>query len=100
MKKILLIATISTSLLFSSCMTTQTVVGEYRAQTGRIQTYDKAKQVWFFYGLIPLGTAQADTPQDGNCKITTTLTFGDLLISAITAGLINTYTIKVETKVQ
>jgi hypothetical protein len=84
--------------MLSSCMTTQTVVGNYRDTPGREYKYDSKKQIWLFYGLIPLGRANAATPADGSCKITTQYTFSDFLISAITAGVITTYTIKVEAK--
>lgn len=91
----LLIAVISS---FSSCMTTQTPVGQYLSTQGETYTYDKGKQFWLFWGVIPLGRTHVNTPADGNCMVITKKKFGDVIISTITAGIIMTHSIKVEAK--
>ena len=83
---------------FSSCMTTQTPVGQYLSTPGDSYTYDKGKQFWLFWGIIPLGRTHVNTPSDGNCMVVTKKKFGDVIISTITAGIITTHSIKVEAK--
>jgi hypothetical protein len=82
-----------------SCMTTKTPVGNYLSTQGKEQTYDKGKQFWVFWGLVPLGRKHVSTPADGNCQVTTKFKFTDLLINGLTGGIISSYSIKVETKV-
>lgn len=90
------IAVITMSL--NSCMMTKTSVGEYKQQTGEEYTYAKGKQLWIFWGIVPLGRTSVATPPDGNCEVVTKLKFGDFLISGITAGIITSQTIKVNAK--
>ncbi len=101
MKKNILLAiavVIIASLSLSSCMTTKTSVGEYKQQTGNEYTYAKGKQLWVFWGLVPLGRTDVATPPDGNCEVITKLKFGDFLISGLTAGILTSQTIKVKAK--
>ena len=67
-------------------------------ETGETYRYSKAKQVWLFWGLAPLGRTNVNTPEDGSCEIITRRSFGDVLISSLTLGLVTTYTIKVKDK--
>ena len=92
----LLAFTISTSL--TSCMTTKTNVGAYRETQGNEYTYGKGKQIWLFWGLLPLGRTSVNTPGDGNCQVITRFKLGDALISGLTGGIVTTYTIKVKAK--
>ncbi len=86
------------STTFSSCMTTKTNVGEYKETQGEKYTYSKGKQVWLFWGLLPLGRTNVNTPKNGNCEVVTKFNVSDVLISGLTAGFITTYTIKVKAK--
>ncbi len=95
---IAIVCAIFMSITFSSCLTTKTSVGAYRETQGSEYTYAKAKQLWLFWGLMPLGRTSANTPGDGNCEIITKFTIGDFLISGLTGGLITSYTIKVKAK--
>ncbi|MGK7396466.1 MAG: hypothetical protein ACNS62_17945 [Candidatus Cyclobacteriaceae bacterium M3_2C_046] len=81
-----------------ACMTTKTSVGQYRETFGEEYKYAKGKQFWLFWGLIPLGRTNVNTPGDGNCEVITRYNFGDILISGLTAGLVTSYTIKVRAK--
>lgn len=83
---------------FSSCMMTKTSVGEYQEQQANEYTYAKGKQMWLFWGLIPLGRTSVNTPGDGNCEVITKFKFTDLLISGLTAGILTSYSIKVKAK--
>ena len=82
----------------SSCMTTQTPVGEYLSIQGDSYTYDKGKQFWLFWGVIRLGRTHVNTPSDGNCMVITKKKFGDVLITGLTGGIVTTHSIKVEAK--
>jgi hypothetical protein len=92
----ILAITISTSL--TSCMTTKTNVGAYREKQGNEYTYAKGKQIWLFWGLMPLGRASVNTPGDGDCQVITRFNIGDFLISGLTGGIVTTQTIKVKAK--
>lgn len=86
-------------LLFTaSCMTTKTNVGAYRETQGEIYTYAKGKQIWIFWGLLPVGRTHVNTPGDGNCQVVTRYNVADALINFLTAGFVKTYTIKINAK--
>lgn len=85
-------------ILLSSCMMTRTNVGTYRQMPGEEYTFSKGKQVYLFWGLLPLGYTNVATPDDGNCQIRTYHNFWDFLLSAVTAGIFDMQTIKVKAK--
>ncbi len=82
----------------SSCMTTKTSIGAYETTKGEESTYSRGKQAWFLWGIVPLGRTNVETPPDGNCKLTTRRNVEDIFISIITLGLVQLYSIKIETK--
>jgi hypothetical protein len=88
----------SISLFFSSCLTTKTNVGQFKENDGATYQYSKGKQMWLFWGLMPLGRKNVNTPSSGDCQVTTRFTLGDALISGLTGGLLSSYTIKVDAK--
>jgi hypothetical protein len=96
MKKIILL--LITSVMLSSCMVTRTYVGQYLDTPGRETTYAKGKQFWIFWGLLPVGSTNVNTPADGNCKIKTSYDFVDFLVTTLTGGLVSSYSIEVSTK--
>jgi hypothetical protein len=99
MKKFkLLFLQLSILLVVTSCMTTKTPVGNYLVTPGKEVTYDKGKQFWLFWGLVPLGRTHVNTPQDGNCQVVTKYKFLDVIIFGFTGGIVSSYSIKVETK--
>ena len=79
-------------------MTTKTAVGEYKEQQGKEYTYAKGKQLWLFWGIVPIGRTSVNTPGDGNCEVVTRFNVGDALISGLTLGIVTSYTIKVKAK--
>jgi hypothetical protein len=86
-------------LLFStSCLTTKTNVGMYQQKQGTEQTFEKGKQLWLFWGLIPLGRTSVSTPSDGDCQVVTKFKFSDVLISGLTGGILYSYSIEVKVK--
>jgi hypothetical protein len=84
--------------MFSSCMTTKTDVGGYKEKQGNEYTYSKGKQMWLFWGIVPLGRTKVNTPNDGNCQVVTRFNVGDALISGLTGGILTSYSIKVKAK--
>ena len=85
---------------FNSCMTTKTSVGQYIEQPGEEYTYAKGKQMWLFWGLVPIGRTSVNTPSSGDCQVVTKFKFGDVLLSSLTLGIVSSYSIKVRAKKQ
>lgn len=85
-------------LALPSCMTTKTSVGQYTEQPGESYTYAKGKQMWLFWGLVPIGRTNVNTPGEGDCEVVTRFNVADVLISTLTFGIVTTYTIKVKAK--
>ncbi len=82
----------------TSCLTTKTNVGMYQQKQGTEQTFEKGKQLWLFWGLVPLGRTNVATPQDGDCQVVTKFKFTDVLISGLTGGILYSYSIEVKVK--
>ena len=97
MKTNIFILMITALMALSSCMVTKTAVGEYKQQQGKEERYAKAKQL-FFFGCR-MGRTTVATPSDGNCMIKEKFSFGDALITTLTAGIISSRTIIVYTKI-
>jgi len=94
----MLLFTIAISFIFTSCMTTKTSVGAFKETQGNEYTYAKGKQFWLFWGIVPLGRTNVNTPGDGNCEVITRFNISDALISGLTGGLVTSYSIKVNAK--
>ncbi len=98
MKKIVLFLMIA--FICQSCFTTRTSVGDYRISTkvdkASSYNYSKVKQVYMFWGLVPLGRARAAVPSHGDCEIRTGIGFGDFLVTLLTGGIISMQTVKVK----
>lgn len=97
MKKILFLVVLMMMFL-PSCMTTRTSVSNYRETSGEVYTYSKGKQLYLFWGLIPLGRTRVATPSSGSCEIRTSYNFWDAFLSCITGGIFEMQTIKVKAK--
>lgn len=94
----MLLVTVFISSMLTSCMTTKTSVGAFKETQGNEYTYAKGKQFWLFWGLLPVGRTNVNTPGDGNCEVVTRFNFGDVLICGLTGGIVTSYTIKVTAK--
>ncbi len=93
-----LIVLLVSIILLPSCMVTRTSVGNYKEKEklgAKTYLYDKGKQCYLFWGLLPLGRTNVDTPADGNCQIRTSYGFWDAFVSVITGGIFEMQTIKV-----
>lgn len=87
------------SIFLSSCYVSHFTVGDGPVkERGKQQTYDKAKQMWLFWGLFKINDGQTATPSHGNYMIKTKFSFVDVLISALTAGIFSMKTVKVKVK--
>lgn len=95
---ILLAITLVVSMTMNSCMITKTSVGQYTETRGEEYTYAKGKQLWLFWGIVPLGRTNVNTPGNGNCQVVTKYNFGDFLITGLTGGIVSSYSIKVKAK--
>lgn len=101
MKKILFLSIFTLVMFFcQSCFSTRTAVGDYQMLNRNNQaesfTYSKGKQLYLFWGLVPLGRTQVAVPQNGCCEIRTYFNFWDVLLDAFTGGLLSMQTIKVK----
>ena len=98
MKKLILFFIVC--ILCQSCFSTRTSAGDYRVQKKvdkeASYNYSKAKQVYLFWGLLPLGRARAAVPPHGNCEIRTGFGFVDFLVGLLTGGVVTMQTIKVK----
>ena len=79
-------------------MVTKTSVGRYDQIEGDKYTYARGKQVWLFWGLLPAGRTQVNTPDHGDCQVVTKYTLLDGIIYVVTVGIVKTYTIKIKAK--
>ncbi|MEY3592344.1 MAG: hypothetical protein RLZZ38_1320 [Bacteroidota bacterium] len=96
-KTITLLAVIT---LMTSCMMTKTPVGAYLETPGKEVTFDKGKQFWLFWGIMPIGRTHVNTPSNGNCQVVTKIRLTDFIISGLTGGIVTSTSIKVEVKEQ
>lgn len=100
MKKaiIYLLALLVLGTSMQSCMTTKTPVGNFRESTGEEYMYAKGKQLWLFWGIVPIGRTSVATPTNGSCEVITRFNFGDFLISGLTLGVVTSQSIKIKAK--
>ncbi|HIN41202.1 MAG TPA: hypothetical protein EYM86_01955 [Flavobacteriales bacterium] len=99
MKKIQILSIVLlSSMLMSSCMTTKTSIGSFNEEEGKEYVYDSGKQMWLFWGLMPIGRTNVSTPADGSCEVVTRFKLTDALITGLTGGFVTSYTIKVKDK--
>lgn len=89
-----LVIVLALSVVMSSCYTLTYTVGD-GAQTG---VTVKEKNHYLIYGLVPVGTSNPTEMAGGASDYTVTVqhTFVDGLLSAITFGIYNPTTTKVE----
>lgn len=97
MKKILLLFCVLL-LALPSCMSTRTAVANYQMTDGEEVCYSKGRQMYLFWGLIPLGRTRVATPPDGVCEVRTRYGFWDAFVSLITCGIFEMQQIRVYTK--
>ncbi len=80
------------------CLVTTHMVGEGGTYDGKdMKQYDVKKKKWYLFSGIPLDDVQPHTVAGGakNYTVRETLTFGDLLLGALTLGIAQPRTIRV-----
>jgi len=97
-KSVSIIISAIMALSLTSCLSTRTNANGYAESLGQTYKYDKAKQYYLFWGLVPLGRAKAHTPEKRPFQVRTYYSFGDALVSSILGGLFEMQTIKVIAK--
>lgn len=96
-KKLFLFAAFA--FMLTSCTVTRTTIGDGPiGKQGITQVHSKGKQLYLFWGLLPLGYTSPPIPADNNCQIKTSRNVGDALITYITFGIVQSRTIKVLVK--
>ncbi|TAE55388.1 MAG: hypothetical protein EAZ89_05665 [Bacteroidetes bacterium] len=86
-------------LLFPSCMVNLHTVGN--GPVGKQQTtevYDRKKQVYLFWGLMPMNEASPRVPSHGDYQLKSSITILDGLAFSITGGLFSMRTVEVRVK--
>lgn len=96
MKRLFLLAIIASMFLFESCLVHRHTVGDGPVgDAPRTEVYARAKQLYLFWGLVPLGHTQCATPKDGDYQIKTSHNIADAIITGITGGIVSIRTVKV-----
>ena len=99
MKKLIFLLILGASLCLNSCMTHRHTVGDGPVgKIGRIDTYSTTKQMYLFWGLMPLGHSQGAIPTHGNYQIKTSHNIVDAFLTGITGGIFSVRTVKVYVK--
>lgn len=98
MKRLTAIILVVVTLLCTSCLTTSISGPGYDNSQGQSFRYDKRKQCYLLWGLIPLGHPQPNVPGDKPFKIRTYMNFGDWCASFFTAGIFSMQTLRVTAK--
>lgn len=83
-------------MVFTSCYTTKTYVGNYKQLSKTMQSYeyDQARQFYVISGLVPLGRPQPKMPNEP-CMIQVKSKFVDYLLSLGTFGILSSRTVEV-----
>jgi ribosomal protein L35AE/L33A len=62
---------------------------------GKTKIHSRAKQMYLFWGLVPLGRPEPHRPSDNNYQIKTGANVGDAILSTITLGVVQWRTIRI-----
>ena len=98
MKVTKVIIMILVATMLSSCMTTRTSMNRYKETSGQTYKYSKGKQLYLFWGLVPISRTSVSTPVGEPCQVRTSFRFIDAVLSSITGGIFSMQTIKVVAK--
>jgi len=94
MRKILPLLIILFSLSLNSCYVNRTTVADGPVGKSGVR-YSHTKQMYLFWGLLPIGQAQPRAPQGCGYQVKTAFNFVDILINGITGGIFGTRNIKI-----
>ena len=90
-----LLAIMILTLSLSSCYVNRTTVGNGPVGKSSAVKYSHKKQVYLFWGAIGLGSPQPATPKDCGYQVKTAFNGWDILINALTGGIVGTRNIKI-----
>ena len=95
-----LAALLMTALMFlPSCMVTKTSVKNYDDASGQEYYYDKGRDMYLFWGLLPVGKPAIISPVETTpCQVRTRTDFVDGLVSLITGGIFSMQSVGVMVK--
>src|SRR5581483_8665397 len=82
-------------LSLNSCYVNRTTIGDGPVGKSEAAKYGKAKQMYLFWGLVPLGFSQPAAPMECGYQIKTSFNFFDMLVSGLTGGIFGMRTVKV-----
>lgn len=86
-------------MIFGSCATHVQRLSIYNGPVGnhpsKTDTYSRSKQLYMFWGLLPLGWSQASTPTDKGFQVKTYKGFWDNVIGVISVGIVSSRSTKV-----
>jgi len=86
-------------IFLTSCMVNRHTVGDGPVgKSGRTEIYSSTKQMYLFWGIMPLGFATPDVPKDGNYQIKTSFNIVDDILTGITGGVFSMRTVRVIVK--
>lgn len=95
MKKLQVVLLLLAAVVLSSCMTTRTYSNDYKTTVGQEYKLDNAKQLYLFWGLLPIGKAKVQVPDDQPFQVRTSIRFIDGLVTTLTAGIFDMQTVTV-----
>ena len=83
-------------IISSSCLTQRHTVGDGPiGSKGTVKVYDKHKDRYLFWGLLPLNQNSIKTPEHGNYQVKTCFNFEDALLSLVSIGIVSHRTTKI-----
>lgn len=81
------------AMLVSSCTVTRTNIGTMDPKAEK-EVFAQTKQMYLFWGLVPLGNSQVKLPDHNNVQIKTAHNGVDLIATSVTGGIFSMVTIK------
>jgi hypothetical protein len=79
----------------TSCYTNRHTIGNGPYKNDEKVKYSKAKDIYLFWGLAQIGQAAPRIPSSGNYMVRSRFSFGDMLISDFTLGIVGTRSVKI-----
>jgi len=99
MRRYLLSSIALLTIFLSSCTVQRHVIGDGPVTKDEVgSVYSSDRNLYLFYGIIPLNRPNSRIPVDGNYQIKTCHSFVDGLISGVTCGIITSRTTKILVK--
>jgi len=99
MRKSIVLILLAALMVLPSCMTTRTSTNGFNEAQGKEYYFDRGKQCYLFWGLLPLGRRQLEVPKNKQpIQVRTRMGFIDGLCTTLTAGIFSMQTIRIVAK--